>query len=103
MTEHTKDMLAQALREVGLEEMAEKAATGFYHDYLSPLDMPETQLINDLAQAAAMEPGLDRAKKILALRGHVINGDFDATAEEGDAWARSPEGQAAFRLLQRKS
>jgi hypothetical protein len=45
---HTKDMLAEALREVGLDAMADKAATGYYHDYLSPLDLPEMVLVNQL-------------------------------------------------------
>jgi hypothetical protein len=28
-----------------------------------------------------------------------VNGDFDATKEESDAWAASPEGQETFRQL----
>ncbi len=93
---HTKDVLAAALREVGLTEMADKAATGYYHDYLSPLDFPELQLVNDLAQASQGNPAKDL---ILKLREDVMNGKYDANREESDAWARSPEGQAAFRSL----
>jgi hypothetical protein len=29
----------------------------------------------------------------------VIDGEFDATKAESDAWARSPDGQAAFAGL----
>ncbi|MDA9539233.1 hypothetical protein ACM41_24340 [Bradyrhizobium sp. CCBAU 21362] len=102
MTEHTKDKLAAALRDVGLTDMADKAATGYYHDYLSPLDMPELELIRDLARAASMAEGRrgqDDAKKILELRRRAMNGDFDASEAESEEWAKSEEGQAAFRML----
>jgi len=94
---HTKDMLADALHNVGLEEMAAMARTGYYHDYLSPLDLPEFALVTALNAAAIAQP--DNADAIEKLRQRVINGDFDANAEESDAWADSPEGQAAFRSL----
>ncbi len=29
----------------------------------------------------------------------VLDGEFDATREESDAWAASPEGQETFRQL----
>ncbi|UQD96121.1 hypothetical protein [Bradyrhizobium japonicum] len=93
---HTKDMLAEALRGVGLADMAERAASGHYHDYLSPLDLPEMTLLQDLADAARTSPNRD---PIMALRRRVMAGDYDASAEESDEWAASPEGQAAFRRL----
>lgn len=93
---HTKDMLAEALKKVGLTEMAERAATGYYHDYLSPLDFPEIQLVTDLAEASMGNPAKDL---ILKLREDVINGKYDASKEESDEWAASPEGQAAFSAL----
>jgi len=96
---HTKDKLAAALREVGLDEMADKAATGYYHDYLSPLATPAITLVNDLAVAASR--GDHFKVGIIALRKRVINGDFDATSEESDDWAASEDGQAAFRSLLR--
>ena len=95
---HTKDMLAQALREVGLDDLAAQAATGYYHDYLSPLATPEMQLFDDLARAAQPIEG-PRRSAILAIRKRAINGDFDATTEEADAWAASPEGQYAMQQL----
>lgn len=88
---HTKDKLATALNQIGLTEMAEKAANGYYHDFLSPLSTPELQLVYDLKEA-----GTDEA---MALRQRVIDGDFDASKEESDEWAASPEGQAAFSAL----
>jgi hypothetical protein len=93
---HTKDKLAAALREVGLTEMADRAANAWYDDYLSPLDAPINALAGDLAVAASKS---ERRADILALRQRVINGDFDATEEEGEAWAASPEGQETFRML----
>jgi hypothetical protein len=108
---HTKDMLAAALRHIGLTEMADKAATGYYHDYLSPLDLPEMELMNDLAAAAAIvnakrgleaDATVERVEQILALRARCINGEFDASKEESDDWAKSAEGQAAFRMLHRR-
>ena len=98
---HTKDMLAEALREAGLTGMADKAATGYYHDFLSPLDLPEMALINELG-VAATTTHREKQEAILALRSRVINGDFDASTEESDEWAASPEGQETFGLLLNK-
>jgi hypothetical protein len=91
MTLHTNDRLAIELSKLGLNEMAEKATTGWYHDYMSPLDAPCIQLVNDLSNVGTPEA--------MELRKRVINGDFDATKEEGDEWASSEEGQATFRSL----
>lgn len=60
MSEHTKDKLAAVLREVGLHEMAERAATGYYHDFLSPLDLPELTLIDHLGAAARASPATEK-------------------------------------------
>ena len=101
MKKHSKDKLADALRALGLHDMAEQAATGWYHDFLSPLAMPEMQLVRDLTAAMnAVEP--DAGQPIAKLRKRVIEGDFDATEEESDEWAKSAEGQSAFAQLTRK-
>lgn len=94
MTKHSKDILADELEKANLHEMAKKAREGYYHDYLSPLDFPCLQLDKDLAAA-----GTPAAS---ALRDRHHQGEFDATREESDAWASSPEGQAAFGMLVRK-
>jgi hypothetical protein len=88
---HTKDILAAELRKAGLSEMADKAATGYYHDFLSPLATPCIQLADDLTTV-----GTDAA---MALRERHLNGEFDATKEESDNWAKSADGQAAFSQL----
>lgn len=94
---HTKDKLADALAAIGLTEMAEQARTGYYHDFLSPLPLPEIQLAEDLLQASMIKP--DIRDDILELRERVICGDFDASTEESEEWAASAEGQETFRKL----
>lgn len=88
---HTKDILAGELTKAGLPEMAAKASTGYYHDFLSPLATPCLQLAEDLATVGT--PGA------LALHTRHLNGDFDASAEESDDWATSPDGYAVFSQL----
>jgi hypothetical protein len=88
---HTKDILADELRKIGLSEMADKAATGYYHDYLSPLATPCMQLEQDLRAITTPEAE--------ALRKRHLNGEFDATAEEGQDWEHSTEGQETLSHL----
>jgi hypothetical protein len=90
---HTKDLLAHELREAGLHEMAEKAATGYYHDFLSPLATPCLQLAHDLHAAGT--------PAAMALYRRHMNGEFDASLEESEEWASSPDGQDAFGKLVR--
>lgn len=99
---HTKDKLAAALREAGLNDMADKAAEGYYHDFLSPLDFPEMQLEADLRAArdsAAIMLGQGIAQPIEELRQRHLNGDFDASTEESDEWMASEDGQQTFDSL----
>jgi hypothetical protein len=91
MSMTSKDKLADALAETGdpaLAEMAARARDGYYSDFDSPLALPIMQLVKDL-----------RAAGHHALAGRAADGEFDATAEESRAWAESPEGQEAFRML----
>lgn len=98
---HTKDKLAAALREIGLDEMAVQAESGWYHDFLSPLAMPEMQLIRDLTEAMhANDP--DAGQSIALLRKRVIDGDFDASTEESEAWSKSHDGKQTFAMLVRE-
>jgi len=92
---HTKDFLAQELQKAGLDEMAAKAADGYYHDFLSPLDTPELQLLADLRAIGTPAAEAPAARH--------LTGEFDASKEESDAWAQSPEGQDAFGKLMRGS
>jgi hypothetical protein len=88
---HTKDILAAALRDAGLPKMAELAAEGHYHDYLSPLPMPEKKLCDELTIVGT--------SAALALRERVREGDYDASEEEEEEWAASPEGVAAMQAF----
>ena len=92
---HTKDKLAQAMREAKLPQgIIANATAGYYDDFLSPLATPLLELAKDLLTIAT--------PAALELRLRVIRGDFDGTPEESEAWAESPEGQAAMaRLLKR--
>lgn len=88
---HTKDILADELRKAGLKKMADKAAAGHYHDFLSHLPDPAMQLLKDLTKADT-----PAAK---SLKARHMNGEFDATKEESDEWAASADGQTAFSQL----
>lgn len=102
MAEHTTAKLARALSEIPAipREMIERAIAGFYHDFLSPLDFPEIQLVQDL-RAIAGNTSLPRStrQEIERMAKRVIDGEFDASPEESAAWAASPEGQETFRQL----
>ena len=85
---HTKDILAQELRKHGLDKMADRAAEGYYHDFLSSLIFPEIQLVTDLTKANQID---------LARR--VADGEFDASPEESSEWAESTEEQESINEL----
>ena len=102
MTEHTTAKLARALSEIpGMPRyMIERAISGRYHDYLSPLDTPELQLVRDLLNLANTPATKYDARPMLrALADRVIAGEFDASKEEADEWAASAEGQETFAQL----
>lgn len=102
---HTNEKLAAALREIDLTTMADRAAKGWYHDFMSPLDAPTMTLANDLAVEANYADRKGKPEKraaIWALRERVKNGDFDATNEESEAWAASPDGQETMARLNPK-
>lgn len=89
--EHSTERLARALAEVAdpdLASMIIRAREGYYHDFLSPLAHPASELIRDLTALGHNELAA-RARK----------GEFDATAAETEAWRRSPEGRAAAETV----
>ncbi len=104
--EHTTAKLARALETIpGVPpDMIQAALTGRYHDFLSPLDFPEITLVSDL-RALAKLPATPRDSRALltALAQAVIDGEYDASpeegAEEGAEWMASPEGQAVYAEL----
>ena len=94
----TRDKLAAELRKVAMksgianahkyEAFAKRAETGEFDDYADTHVCPITQLYTELANAGFIQ---------FARR--VASGEFDATKEESDEWARSPAGQEAAKEL----
>ena len=102
MSEHTTAKLATALSEIpGVpKDMIASAVDGYYHDYLSPLTFPVMQLVADLRELASLPATPASSRPLLRkMVQRVIDGEFDASKEESDAWAASPNGQEAFRQL----
>jgi len=91
----TSERLAQALEaelrtthDTRLELLIGRARDGFYDDFKSDLPNPQQALVYDL-----------RTLGHFKFAQRVIDGEFDATMEEAEAWANSPEGQAAYAGL----
>lgn len=94
----TRDKLAAELRKVAAishslnaakyEGFAKRAETGEFDDYADTYTCPITQLYTEL-----MGVGFTK------FAARVANGEFDATKEESDEWARSPSGQEAAKGL----
>jgi hypothetical protein len=94
----TRDKLAAELRKVAAmsskdnaekyEALAKRAETGEFDDYADTYVCPITQLYTEL-----MAAGFTKFAR------RVAKGEFDATKEESDEWARSPSGQEATKLL----
>jgi hypothetical protein len=94
----TRDKLAAELRKVAAsasphnaakyEAFAKRAETGEFDDYADTYVCPITQLYAELGAAGFTK-----------FASRVASGEFDATMEESDEWARSPSGQAAAKSL----
>lgn len=94
----TRDRLAAELRKIAAvaspdkaakyEVFAKRAETGEFDDYADTYVCPITQLHSEL-----MAAGLTK------FAARVAAGEFDATKEESDEWARSPSGQEAAKSL----
>jgi len=70
------------------DEMIGKAVTGYYDDFKSQRANNIVALVED-AKKAGLTNIMERA----------IDGEFDSTREESEAWARSPEGQQVLGEL----
>ncbi len=94
----TRDKLASELRKIAAvassgnsakyEAFAKRAETGEFDDYADTYVCPITQLHAELMQAGFTK-----------FASRVANGEFDATKEESDEWARSLSGQDAAKRL----
>lgn len=94
----TRDKLASELRKIGTiaspdnaakyEAFAKRAESGEFDDYADTYLCPVTQLHSELTAAG-----------FIKFAARVANGEFDATFEESEEWASSPEGREAFSHL----
>jgi hypothetical protein len=96
----TTEKLALALEAVpGMPaQLIKLARAGHYDDYKSSLALPLWQLRHDLLNASRAMTYTSRML-VKALIRDVVEGEFDGTKEESEAWARTPEGQEALRAF----
>lgn len=91
-TKATADRLAAAIREAATEprhhRLADRAATGEFADYGDAHACPITEC-HRLCRQYGLHGIADR----------LANGEFDASAEESDEWARSASGQEIAKEL----
>lgn len=91
MTAKTSENLAIELELSGFHDLARRARNDEFHDYLSDDPLPALGLVRDLLAIGT--------RQALDIRRRVIDGEFDASREESDEWAASPDGQAALGML----
>ena len=91
-TKAAAERQAAAIRAVATEarhhKLADRAATGEFTDYADTRACPITELHR-----------LCRQYGLHAIAERVANGDFDATKEESDEWAKSASGQSIAKEL----
>lgn len=77
-----------------------QARAGYYHDYMSPIPMPDVQLVCDLRDLNAKIEAAHGVHGMLNnLTSEVMDGRFEATLKEGEDWLLSDAGQAALASL----
>jgi len=103
MTAQTSQMLANVLRSAGFEELAVRAENDEFNDFKSSHVFPELALDRELVLIVMTPEKYNKAQRIAAksIRIRLHSGEFDASLEESDEWAQSPDGQAAFDMLKR--
>lgn len=91
-TKAAAERQAEAIRAVATEprhhRLADRATSGEFTDYADTHVCPITELYSLCHQYG-----------LHALAERVANGDFDATAEESDEWAKSESGQSIAKEL----
>jgi hypothetical protein len=99
MTAKTSEILAMRLDAVGLHILAANARADQYHDFLSDDALCSMTLEQHLRDARDACPDPVRRIKIEDIRQDHLEGMFDASKEESDEWAASPDGQETFGSL----
>jgi hypothetical protein len=91
-TKAAAERQAAAINEAATEprhhKLADRAALGEFTDYADTHACPITELHR-----------LCRQYGLHTLADRVANGDFDATADESDEWAKSASGQSIAKEL----
>jgi len=72
----TKERLAQKLHSLGLLELERRARQGEFSDFEGPHATPKVVLVQELT-------GITNAAE---LRQQVMDGEYDDTKEEAEAW-----------------
>ena len=100
VTPPTAQHLADSLRTAGFHDLAKRAEACEFHDYLSPHALPELMLDKELIKIIEHNKSTKPERQAATdIRARLHDGEFDASKEESDQWAVSPDGQAAFRML----
>lgn len=100
--EATAAYLARVLDALGADALANKARLFHYDDFFCPDTVDDGANIPRLIanvrgwSRSATRDQRERAKVVMTA---AKDGEFDGTRAEADAWAASPDGQAAFRDL----
>jgi hypothetical protein len=102
--ESTAEYLGRTLDEIGLPDMALRARAFHFDDYFCPDEIDDganiNRLVAELRRRADVYEWADQPRRrIEAVIAAAIDGEFDGTTEEADAWAASSDGQAIFRDL----
>jgi hypothetical protein len=79
---NTKQRLAQRLESLGAHGLAEHARKGLYSDFESEVATPKVLLLADL-----------RVLGLHEMVHEVMNGEWDDSAEEAEAWAAAHTGE----------
>ncbi len=87
-------ILHDALAKIGLADMAMRAGMGEWNDYFGKSPFPQHALIEELRAVREQRPEI--GELIEGVIGLTIEGAFDGTREESEAWAKSPEGVATL-------
>ena len=86
----TKEKLTKELEANNAPDwMVKNARNGMYDDFDSTSPTPITQLVTDCRKAGLVDVAL-----------HALRGDFDASAEEAEAWYQR-EGKGLFKSKDR--
>lgn len=95
----TKERLSRHLRWLGLPVLASRAATGEFSDFEGPHAVPKIVLVRELRDAerkAARRKNDEHCDKVFRIKDLVklvIDGEYDDTREESDAWAARQTGE----------